>query len=146
MSRESTLLTSPQVKKQKKYCRERTSELETVNKELESFIYSASHDLRAPIRTMAGFADFMIEDYADKLDDAGKNYLSRIQACSEKMARLIEDLLRLSRINRQEISRIETDLSSKVSAIIEEFRECRSRQKCRGQDSAWTLKPPRTQY
>ena len=65
----------------------------------------------------------MLEDYADTLDDKGKKYLSRIQAGSEKMARLIEDLLKLSRITRQEMDRIETDLSSKALAVISELRE-----------------------
>ena len=101
----------------------RNLDLESVNKEMESFIYSVSHDLRAPIRTMSGFAKFVMEGYADKLDDEGKNYLFRIQSSSEKMARLIEDLLKLSRINRQEIVRIETDLSNKASTIIMEFQE-----------------------
>lgn len=110
-------------KKVEQSLRERTAELETVNKELESFIYSVAHDLRAPVRTMAGFANFLIQDYADKLDGQGKDFLSRIQAGSEKMNRLIGDLLNLSRINRQEIELIETDLSSKVSSIVAAFRE-----------------------
>ena len=101
----------------------RTAELEVVNKELESFIYSVSHDLRAPIRTMAGFAKFLIEDYADRLDEQGKDYLSRIQTGSEKMSRLIEDLLKLSRISRQEMDLVETDLSSKAASVIAELRE-----------------------
>ena len=100
----------------------RNVELESVNKELEFFIYSVSHDLRSPIRTMAGFAAIMIEDYANKLDDNGKDYLSRIQAGSEKMARLIEDLLKLSQITRQDMVRVETDLSDKASAVMLELR------------------------
>jgi PAS domain S-box-containing protein len=101
----------------------RNLELEAANREMESFIYSVSHDLRAPIRTMAGFAEFLMEDYADKLDEEGKNYLSRIHAGSEKMTRLIEELLKLSQINRQRIDCVETDLSSKVSTLLAEFRE-----------------------
>ena len=101
----------------------RNLELENLNKELESFIYSVSHDLRAPIRTMSGFANIIMEDYADKLDEEGKSHLLRIQAGSKKMAQLIEDLLRLSRITRQEMERTETDLSSKASAAVATLRE-----------------------
>ena len=101
----------------------RNRELEFMNKELESFIYSVSHDLRAPIRTMAGFAKFLMDDYPNELDDQGKHYLSRIQAGSEKMIRLVEDLLKLSRISRQEISLAEIDLSSQASSVIAELRQ-----------------------
>ncbi len=101
----------------------RNVELESANKEMESFIYSISHDLRAPIRTMAGFAKILGEDYADKLDDQGKNYLARIEGGSGKATRLIDELLRLSKISRQDMDLIETDLSKKASSVIADLRE-----------------------
>jgi len=101
----------------------RNRELESVNKELESFIYSVSHDLRAPIRTMSGFAKIINEDYAGKLDAQGQDYLDRILKGSEKATQLINDLLHLSKISRQELSRIEIDLSKKASKVLEELRQ-----------------------
>jgi K+-sensing histidine kinase KdpD len=96
--------------------------LEGVNKELEAFIYSVSHDLRAPIRSMSGFAKFLVEDYADTLDDQGKDYLKRIDEGAAKMTRIINDLLYLSRINRQEINRMQIDLSRLASSVVSELR------------------------
>jgi PAS domain S-box-containing protein len=101
----------------------RNLELESLNKELESFIYSVSHDLRAPIRTMSGFAKIIVEDYAGKLDVQGQDYLNRILRGSERSTQLIDDLLHLSRISRQELDRIEIDLSKKASKVAEELRE-----------------------
>ena len=101
----------------------RNTELETANKEMESFIYSVSHDLRAPIRTMSGFAKILHEDFAGKLDATGQDYLNRILRGSEKSTQLIDDLLHLSKISRQEMDRIETNLSSKASKIVEQLRE-----------------------
>jgi light-regulated signal transduction histidine kinase (bacteriophytochrome) len=101
----------------------RNIELEFLNKELEAFIYSISHDLRAPIRSMANFAKFLVEDYSDKLDKQGHDYLTRINRGAETMTRLIEDLLRLSKISRQEIIPAMIDLSKMASSIAEGLRE-----------------------
>jgi PAS domain S-box-containing protein len=101
----------------------RNRELESVNKELEAFIYSISHDLRAPIRTMSGFAKIMSEDYAGKLDATGQDYLNRILKGSAKSIQLIDDLLHLSKISRQELDRAETDLSKRASKVVEQLRE-----------------------
>jgi PAS domain S-box-containing protein len=101
----------------------RNEELEYVNSELEAFVYSVSHDLRAPIRHMSSFAKFMIEDYTDRLDDQGRDYLTRINKGSEKMSQLIDDLLHLSQISRQEISRTNTNMSKLASSIIADLRE-----------------------
>ena len=103
--------------------RNRTDELETINKELEAFIYSVSHDLRAPLRTMAGFSKILIEDYGNKLENQPKDYLVRINNASEKMTELIDDLLRLSKISRQEIDCFEVDLSKLAASIIAGLRE-----------------------
>jgi PAS domain S-box-containing protein len=102
---------------------ERTIKLEAINKELESFSYSVSHDLRAPLRAMDGFSFALLEDYHDRLDEDGKNYLNRIRLASQKMARLIDDMLKLSRVSRGEINRREINLSALVTEIIEQLQE-----------------------
>jgi light-regulated signal transduction histidine kinase (bacteriophytochrome) len=101
----------------------RNLELELANKEMESFIYSVSHDLRAPIRAMSGFAKILNEDFAGKLDAQGQDYLDRILKGSEKSTQLINDLLHLSKISRQELECIQIDLSKKASKVAEELRE-----------------------
>jgi len=101
----------------------RNDKLEFANKELESFIYSVSHDLRGPLRAISGFSEIMMKDIADKVDEKGKKYLSRIHHGTEKMSRLIDDLLNLSRISRLEIQRKSIDLSQMASSIIADLRE-----------------------
>ena len=99
----------------------RNEQLEYANKELESFIYSVSHDLRAPLRHISGFTNLMMKNIADKLDDKGKRYFSHICDGTEKMSRLIDDLLNLSRFSRQEIRRGELNLSEIAASIITEL-------------------------
>jgi light-regulated signal transduction histidine kinase (bacteriophytochrome) len=81
--------------------RQRTEQVEAINKELEAFTYSVSHDLRAPLRGMSGFARVLEEDYGDRLDDDGRRYLEIIKSNAAQMGRLIDDLLSLSRLGRQ---------------------------------------------
>jgi PAS domain S-box-containing protein len=106
-----------------KRVKERTAELESLNSELESFSYSVSHDLRAPLRSINGFSQAIIEDYYELLDEAGKQYLDRIKANSQRMASLIDDLLKLSQITRHQIKKEEINLSVMVNDIIERMRE-----------------------
>ena len=101
----------------------RTRELEAVNKELESFSYSVSHDLRAPLRAMDGFSQVLAEDYGGKLDSTGLDYLNRVCSASRKMARLIDDLLMLSRISRKELNRVTVNLSELANLILREWME-----------------------
>lgn len=102
---------------------ERTAELYAVNHELEAFSYSVSHDLRAPLRAMDGFSLALLEDYAEVLDEDGKNYLKRVRAASQKMAQLIDDLLMLSRMSRGELRREPLNLSNLVTEITAHLKE-----------------------
>lgn len=100
----------------------RTSELEAMNKELESFSYSVSHDLRAPLRSIDGFSNIILNKYSDRLDETGKDYFMRVIHACQQMGQLIDDLLKLSKITRIEMKREDTDLSEIVKAIVEELQ------------------------
>jgi signal transduction histidine kinase len=97
-------------------------ELERTNRELEAFSYSVSHDLRAPLRSIEGFSQILLEDYAGKLDEEGEDYLGRVRAASRHMATLIDDLLDLSRVSRGPLRREPVDLGLLATSIIEELR------------------------
>ena len=101
---------------------ERTAQLEAANKELEAFSYSVSHDLRAPLRSIDGFSQALLEDYTAKLDDQGKNYLSRVRAATQRMAELIDDMLNLSRVARAPMQCEFIDLSALAQSIAAELR------------------------
>ncbi|MBX3678462.1 MAG: PAS domain S-box protein [Rhodocyclaceae bacterium] len=102
--------------------RERTAELEASNRELEAFSYSVAHDLRGPLRGIEGFAHVIAEDYADGFDDAGRNYLSRIQQAAKRMAQLIDDLLELARIMRADMERRDIDLSALAQSVAHDLQ------------------------
>jgi two-component system sensor histidine kinase/response regulator len=102
---------------------ELVEDLEQKNRELETFSYTVSHDLRAPLRRIESFAKALSETQADRLDDEGRRYLSRIRTSSQEMAQLIDDVLYLSRVTRAELRRQEVDLSALARAIIERLRE-----------------------
>lgn len=101
---------------------ERTSELERANSELEAFSYSVSHDLRAPLRSIASFSMILQEDLAEQLDEDSKDNLARIRAAAQKMTDLIDALLRFSRIARAEMVRSDVDLSAMAETIVSELR------------------------
>jgi PAS domain S-box-containing protein len=96
---------------------ERTVALSVTNRELEAFSYSVSHDLRTPLRSMDGYSQMLLEDYGDRLDEEGKNYLRQIRGASQRMGELINDLMQLSRINQAEIHRELVDLSELVRSV-----------------------------
>lgn len=89
---------------------ERTRQVDAVNKELEAFTYTVSHDLKAPLRGMEGFARAIGEDYADRLDDTGRRYLGMVQTSARRMGKLIDDLLRYSRLERRQVRRVPISL------------------------------------
>ena len=102
--------------------RQRTAQLEATNRELEAFSYSISHDLAAPLRSIDGFSQILLEDYAEVLDHEGKDYLSRVRASSQHLGRLIDALLKLSRMTRREIRRESVDLSLTAENIAQVLR------------------------
>lgn len=102
---------------------ERTKQLELANKELESFSYSVSHDLRAPLRAIDGFSIALVEDYADQLDERARNYLDRVRKAAQRMADLIDALLKLARVARAPIKYATVDLSAIAESFAAELRE-----------------------
>lgn len=103
--------------------RERTILLETANRELESFSYSVSHDLRAPLRHIDGFSAMLQEDCGDSLPETAVSYLERIKSASRRMGQLIDDLLDLSRVSRSAMRRESVDLSRMVRELVREYED-----------------------
>ncbi|MEW6777830.1 MAG: ATP-binding protein [Bdellovibrionota bacterium] len=94
------------------------TQFQAANQELESFSYSVSHDLRAPLRSLDGFAHALLEDYGSKFDEKGRDYLARLRAAAVRMGALIDDLLKLSRATRAEGRYEEADLSEMARAVL----------------------------
>jgi len=103
--------------------RDRTAELTVVNRELEAFSYSVSHDLRAPLRAMDRFSQIVLEDNGAQLDAAGRDNLERVRAASQRMDRLIDDLLKLSGLTRSEMHRTPVDLSALARIVADELQQ-----------------------
>ena len=97
-------------------------ELQAANRELEAFSYSVSHDLRAPLRSMDGFSQILLEDYGDELDEEGRDYLGRVRAASQRMGQLIDDLLELSRVTRGPLRRASVDLSAIAASVAGDLK------------------------
>jgi PAS domain S-box-containing protein len=102
---------------------ERTRQLEEANGELESFSYSVSHDLRAPLRGIDGWSLALLEDYGDIVDVRGRRYLERVREETQRMGTLIDDLLALSRVTRREMRETQVDLSQLAETVAAELRE-----------------------
>ena len=102
---------------------ERTIELKTANEELESFSYSVSHDLRAPLRHIHGFSQILFQDYRDRIDDMGRDYLNRICKAVGHMNDLIDDLLGFSRVGRMDIRPVNVNMSRLADSVVSMFRE-----------------------
>ena len=101
---------------------ERTRQLAEANEELEAFCLSVSHDLRAPLRSVEGFAKILLRDYGNALDEKALDLMRRMRAATARMGQLIEDLLKLSRISRAEVNRQSADLSALAAAILDDLR------------------------
>jgi len=101
---------------------ERTAQLSAANRELESFAYSVSHDLRAPLRSIDGFSRILHEEFGSQLDSTASDYLARVRNAAVRMGQLIDDLLSLSRVTRGELKRVRTDLSAMAESIVQELR------------------------
>lgn len=125
--------------------RQKELEESAANRELESFSYSVSHDLRTPLRTVGACAGFLMEDYADGLDDQGRDFVRRIDHGVGKMQRIIDDMLALSRIGRQEMKREDVDLSAMVRSYLRELCESDPRREleCIVQDDVHAYADPR---
>jgi PAS domain S-box-containing protein len=102
---------------------ERTVQLEQANKELESFSYSVSHDLRAPLRAIDGFSQALLEDYGATLDPRAQSYLDRVRRAAQRMSQLIDALLKLAKVARTPIARYAVDVSASAAAVVAELRE-----------------------
>jgi len=103
--------------------KDRTAQLEAINKELEAFSYSVSHDLRAPLRSIRGFSEVLLERYCKQLDPTGQEFLRRACQSSQQMETLIEDLLKLSRVSRSELQRQQVSLTSMAESIAAELKK-----------------------
>jgi light-regulated signal transduction histidine kinase (bacteriophytochrome)/CheY-like chemotaxis protein len=102
---------------------ERTAQLEAANRDLESFSYSVSHDLRAPLRSIDGFSQALLEDCADTLDPKSADHLHRVRAAAQRMGDLIDDLLELSRVGRSELLRRRVNLSEIARSVVTELQK-----------------------
>jgi signal transduction histidine kinase len=112
----------------------RTSELSETNIELESFAYSVAHDLRAPLRQIAGYSNVLVQDFAPRLDAEGLRLLGKIEECAHRMGRLVDDLLNLSKIGRQDLSIQDTQLDSLLRQVVGDLAP-----ECTGRDVEWRI-------
>ena len=115
---------------------DRTAQLETANKELETFAYSVSHDLRAPLRGIDGWSLALVEDFGDKLDGEARHYLNRVRSEAQRMGQLIDDLLRLSRVTRAPLERESVDLTTLARSIA-----CTLSETCSGRQIEFAIEP-----
>lgn len=102
---------------------ERTAQLQAKNKELETFAYSVSHDLKAPLRGIDGYSRFLQQDYASVIDEEGQTFLDNIRRAARQMSQLIDDLLAYSRLDRQRVRRVPVDLAQLVQTLLAEQQE-----------------------
>lgn len=115
---------------------ERTAELMATNAELDSFAYSVSHDLRAPLRHIDGFIDLLREHIHDSLDDKGSHYLDTVASSARRMGLLIDDLLAFSRMSRVELAKRSVDMNEVVETVIEQLEA-----EYAGREIHWEIEP-----
>jgi light-regulated signal transduction histidine kinase (bacteriophytochrome) len=97
--------------------------LQRANKNLGAFTYSAAHDLRTPLRALSGFAEVLVEDYGDRLQETGRGYAGRIQEAAQQMAVVLDDLLHLSQVSRADMHLQDVDLSAVVTTICGQLQD-----------------------
>jgi len=112
----------------------RAADLEAINKDLESFAYSVSHDLRAPLRHLVGYSELLQKQASSLLDDKSRRYMQTILQSAKRMGTLIDDLLAFSRIGRAETQKVLVSLEQLVKEVVAEFR-----QETKGRDIAWKI-------
>jgi light-regulated signal transduction histidine kinase (bacteriophytochrome) len=115
---------------------ERTIELTAANAELESFSYSVAHDLRAPLRQIAGFSKILVEECGPEISDDSRRYLKRIQDGAQHMGKLVDDLLSLAKVSRQTLARRPTPLNELIRSVIESLQP-----ECSGREIRWEIDP-----
>jgi len=113
---------------------ERTAQLEAANKELEAFSYSVSHDLRAPLRHISGFSQLLMEEFGSTLEPSAQQYLERIQAGTQKMGQLVDELLNLARVGRHALHLQPTQLNAMVAEVIAILQP-----NCEGRQVEWMI-------
>jgi signal transduction histidine kinase len=113
---------------------QRTAELSDTNGELESFSYSVAHDLRAPLRQIAGYSSVLLQDYGPDLDTEARRYLEKVEEGARKMGRLVDDLLSLSKIGRQELALQDTPLDSLLRQVVDDLAP-----ECSGREVEWQI-------
>jgi light-regulated signal transduction histidine kinase (bacteriophytochrome) len=131
---EQTAALHQQAQELEQRVRQRTAALSSVNQELEAFTYSVAHDLRAPIRHIVAFAGILQEDFGPALPPEAQSYLENIRRSSANMSRLVEDLLNLARVRRQEVQRMPVPLRELVDQVISE-----SGRETSGRDIKWVI-------
>src|SRR5689334_9459024 len=112
-----------QLKRQAELLEAKNTELNAIIEELEAFSYSVAHDLRSPLARIDGFSQALLEFQGERLDEEGKRYLHRVRAGAQRMCRLVDDLLALSRVTRTEMRRERIDLSAMVESVALELRQ-----------------------
>jgi PAS domain S-box-containing protein len=112
------------------------TELTALNKELEAFSYSVSHDLRAPLRSIDGFSRILVDEYGPQLDSPAQHYLQRVIQATQHMGRLVDDLLNLSRLGRKELARRLTPLDDLVRSVLEDLAQDKT-----GREIEWRINP-----
>ncbi|HEX5387291.1 MAG TPA: PAS domain-containing protein [Gemmatimonadales bacterium] len=112
-----------ELKRAEEELRQRTIELDIANRELETFSYSISHDLRSPLQGVEGFSHILLEEYGDRLDEQGRRYLRRVNNAAQRMARMIDGFLSLYRITRKDLELAWVDLSAIARMVAQEVKE-----------------------
>ncbi len=123
VEREKTAAINQELREAFESLRRAKEAADAANRELEAFSYSVSHDLRAPLRAIDGFSQALLDDYQNLLDDRGGEYLRRVRGATQRMAQLIDDLLKLSRLTRGELNLGEVDLSTLARGVVAELQK-----------------------